>query len=207
MMGRIFLYLCSNEPLDIPPIAASRWQHAVGIVVFQNSAGRVGFDEDESTTLLNALLEKALLLDWTPAPEPHNPNPQTNRAFVRRHAGHGLFALVEPSEELQNDTVQLQRLVKQRRANEVRAKLGRPQLPLPATRLNDWGAPQAKPSLATLELLCKHTRTTCLWKHNEWGIYATALSEHQTAIEAWARSANDTHELTIVGSARALPQW
>ncbi len=99
-MGRLFLYLSSREPVDIPPVAESPWQQAIGVLVFQNSSKELGFDEDESTTLLNGLLRNALLLEWAPAPQPHKSSPQANRTLVRRHSSRGLFALLAPSEML-----------------------------------------------------------------------------------------------------------
>lgn len=181
-MGRLFLYLSSREPVDIPPVAESPWQQAIGVLVFQNSSKELGFDEDESTTLLNGLLRNALLLEWAPAPQPHKSSPQANRTLVRRHSSRGLFALLAPSEMLQNEIVQLGRAAKQRQANEVRARLGRPPLPLSATTLLGWGEPGAKPTLAILELLCEHTETTCIWRHSDWGVYATALSHTASTI-------------------------
>ncbi len=179
-----------------------------GIVVFQHQDGSLGFDDDTATEFLNALLGEAMLVERAPEPRWQAGGAGTSRIFLRRHLGRGIFALVRPSERVHQELSALESATKQRRANEVRLRLGREPLPQPASVFDHWLSEEGKLEGVAFSFFCDNSALIAEWKHSDWGAYCVAYSRRPDEILAWvAAAATPGIDVRLVSSRRQLPSW
>jgi hypothetical protein len=178
------------------------------LVVFQRSSGRLGFGENEANEVLDGLLASATLVERALNPEWQAAGSPTARLFIRRHAGRGVFGLVESATAIMVELAALDKSRNQRKANEVRVRLGRDALPVSPTLFDSWITPGGQVGAPAFEFFRTNTALVTLWKHGEWGLHCRVYASTEQETLNWlAEAADAVAPMIIVKAISELPAW
>jgi len=98
---------------------------------------------------------------------------------------------------------------KQAKMNNIRARHGKPQLPLSQTVFDDWIAPEGLVREHSARWMIDACQTFIVWSFSEWRLYASILGHSMEAVlEPVLRAAKELNiPLQQVQSESELPVW
>jgi len=176
-------------------------------VVFQSSAGPLGFDSPSGAPVLESLLHGSLLVEKSNFPERIIGSPASTLRFIRWHASRGVVALEDPSEWLLGELPRVDAAARQKKANAVRERQGRLPIDIDPGFFGTWVA-DGHITPNAMESLVNNTAIASIWSHGEWGVFGKFVGrESDKLLKRIGRIQSTDTILNLVSNVRELPTW
>jgi hypothetical protein len=178
-------------------------------VVLRHDSGFVGFNDEEGTPAMRALVHDAVVVEqanapgWSSTLSPRLSSKAMHSAFRRA------VSLSDPRPALMRELETVSTNNVRAKKNVILARHGKPLLPLTPTTFDDWLTADGRVRVRNAAWIAASCDLFAFWSFSDWGLYAQVLSNvADAALARISRAALDVQAtMKQVATESELPSW